>query len=340
MISNLAVMTNEPTGNFVISADIYSDGKIALYQAVLTDGVGAHGKDAANGPDGLFSQGSVEASTNGKVLAVVNVSIRTPLSSMADVRTQSGSNTVSLFAIDQNRPAALSMLGQPMSSGGEFPISLAFNKAGSMLCVLNGGAAAGVKCFSVDAKKGLSGIANTDRVLSLNQTTPATGPAGSASHITFNDDDTQLIASIKGTPPQPGFLAIWDVTKDYSLSIQFRSITPAKGGLLPFALNLIPGKNAVFVADPTIGFDIIPLSGTSATAKTASSANSIPGQKAVCWSSHSTKTGSFYVTDAGTSLITEVAVDENLKAKIVEQYQQTPGSATIDSDIATVGNHE
>jgi hypothetical protein len=230
------------------------------------------------------------------------------------------------------------MLGQPMSSGGEFPISLAFNKAGSMLCVLNGGAAAGVKCFSVDAKKGLSGIANTDRVLSLNQTTPATGPAGSASHILFSEDGTQLLASIKGTPAQPGFLAIWDVAaKDNSLSAQFAAVKPASGAL-PFGMSLIPGANAVLATDPAIGFDVVPF-GKGAVAGTASSTN-VSGQAAVCWSSHSAKTGNFYLTDIGTSLVTEVSVDKNLKAKIVKQYQQAMGSATIDTDIATVGSQE
>jgi hypothetical protein len=207
------------------------------------------------------------------------------------------------------------MVGQPMSSGGEFPMSLAFNKAGDRLCVLNGGQVNGVKCFAVDSKNGLAGVSDTVRSLNINQTTPATGPAGSASHILFSEDGSQLIASVKGTPPTPGFLAVWDVAGDGSLSKEFKSVAPPAGGALPFGMNLIPGKNAVLATDPAGGFDVIDLAANGAG---QSAAVNVTGQMAVCWTSHSTKTGNFYLTDIGTSLVTEVNVDDNLKATVVK----------------------
>jgi hypothetical protein len=223
-----------------------------------------------------------------------------------------------LFAIDQNQPSQINMIGQPMSSGGEFPMSLAFNKAGNMLCVLNGGAVNGVKCFTVDSQKGLAGIADTVRALNINQTTPATGPAGSASHILFSEDGSQLVASVKGVPPTPGFLAVWDVAQDGSLSQEFTSVAPPKGGALPFGMSLIPGKSAVLATDPAIGFDVIDFSAGGNATDGASSAVNVTGQTAVCWSSHSQKTGNFYLTDIGTALVTEVNVDDNLKASVVK----------------------
>ena len=85
-------MTNEPTGNFIVSANIGNNGKMvsialfnwvardslylqSLVKAVSTGGIGAHGQTSPNGPDPLFSQGSVKASATGNVLATVNVSI-------------------------------------------------------------------------------------------------------------------------------------------------------------------------------------------------------------------------------------------------------------------------
>lgn len=165
--------------------------------------------------------------------------------------------------------------------------------------------------------------ANTLRSLNLNQTTPATGPAGSASHVIFSEDGASLIASIKGTPTAQGYLAIWDVASDGSLSQNFRTITPAAGGNLPFSLTNIPGKNALFATDASIGFDIFDIS-TLKTANAASlasgrnSANAIKGQMATCWSSFSSQTGNFYVTDIGTSTVTEIKVDDNLKPTIVK----------------------
>ena len=62
---------------------------------------------------------------------------------------QAGSNTISLFSINPNSPTVISQIGNPVSSEGEFPMSLAFNDAGSRLCVLNGGTVSGVKCVSM-----------------------------------------------------------------------------------------------------------------------------------------------------------------------------------------------
>jgi hypothetical protein len=179
------------------------------------------------------------------------------------------------------------------------------------LCVLNGGKVNGVNCYKVDMN-GLQAAPNTSRSLGLNQTTPATGPAGTASHIIFSEDGKQLIASVKGTPPTPGFLAIWDIQSDNSLSPNFTQVAPGEGGLLPFSMTVIPGKNAILATDAGVGFDIFDMAGG------ASSVVPIQGQGATCWSSFSSKTGNFYLTDIKTSLVTEVNVDKDLKGTVVK----------------------
>ncbi|PIL31344.1 hypothetical protein GSI_06042 [Ganoderma sinense ZZ0214-1] len=311
-------ITNEGDRNLVVAASINSDGTLNLDRAVVTHGSGAHGITDPNGPDALFSQGAIKASAKGQVLATVNA----------------GSNTVSLFSINPKTPTEISLIGNPVSSGGEFPMSLAFNADGTRLCTLNGGSVNGVACFTVNKKTGLSPIANSVRSLNLNQTTPATGPAGSASHIIFSEDGKQLMASVKGVPPTPGFIALFDVKDDGSLSADFKKVAPPGNGALPFSMTLIPGKNAVLSTDPAVGFDVFDLSGNS------SSAVKINGQSATCWSSLSKKTGNFYLTDIGTSIVTEVKVDNNLKASIVAQYNQTKNSATIDNDVATINGKD
>ncbi|GLB40423.1 hypothetical protein LshimejAT787_0802940 [Lyophyllum shimeji] len=322
-------ISNEPTGNQIIAADIGTDGKLTLRRAVDAGGLGAHGNTDPNGPDPLFSQGAIKASSSGNIVATVNA----------------GSNTLAVFKVNPNDPTAITMIGKPVGSGGEFPVSLAINKAGDTVCSLNGGAVNGVNCFKVDQHKGLVPIANTARSLKLNQTTPATGPPGTASHIVFSEDNKQLIASIKGIPPQPGFLAVFDVASDGSLSQDFQSVAPAKGGLLPFSLTVIPGKNAVLATDAGLGFDIFDFArnagaGNAIAGAGRSSAVAIDGQVATCWSSFSPETQNFYLTDIGTATVTEISVDNNLKGTIVKQYPQGQGSGTIDNDIATVGNND
>lgn len=115
---------------------------------------------------------------------------------------------------------------------------------------------------------------------------------------------------------------MWDVAADGSLSKDFVKVNPATGGLLPFSMTVIPGMNAILSTDAGVGFDIYDLSTVKANSANASSPKNsvvaIKGQGATCWSSFSQKTGNFYLTDIGTSIVTEVNVDKNLKGTIVK----------------------
>ena len=140
-------------------------------------------------------------------------------------------------------------------------MSLAFNADGSRLCALNGGFVNGVVCYTVDKQAGLNAIPNSLRSLNLNQTTPATGPAGSASHVIFSEDGKQLMASVKGVPTTPGFIALFDVQNDGSLSSKVQKVAPPGDGALPFSMKLITGQNEVLSPDTEVGFDVFDLSG-------------------------------------------------------------------------------
>ncbi|KAM5535956.1 hypothetical protein V8D89_010396 [Ganoderma adspersum] len=277
-------LTNEPDVNQIL---LRASTCMNLDSAVEAGGRGSHGK--SNGPDALFSQGSIKASKKGQLLATVNA----------------GSSTISLFSIDPRDPTSLTPLGDPVSSEGEFPISLAFNADGTRLCVLNGGAVSGVNCYKVDKKLGPVAIGNSLRLLTdtaalKGAQTPPARPTNTAS---------------QGTPQAPGFFAIWTVAADGSLSKDFQKVALAKGGALPFGMSVIPGNKR-------------------------SSANKIRGQAATYWSAFSPKTGNFYLSDVGTSTIREVHVDNNLNATLVMEYPQLPGSATLDLDIATINGRD
>src|SRR5258706_155708 len=245
-----------------------------------------------------------------------------------------------MFKIDQNKPASLKMVGGPVSSGGEFPASVAFSAAKNMVCVVNGGEINGVQCFKPDEALGLIAVPNTNRPLNLPQTTPPTGPQGTLSDFLFSEDSKKLLFSVKGVPPTPGFVASWDVADDGSLSANFTASPPAQGGLLPFSMSIIPGKNAVLAADAGIGFSTFDLSTIGAEGTAKSQVFPIDGQGATCWSSFSQKTTSFFLTDVRTDIVTEVAIADDLSGKIIKQYPLVPGSATIDNAIATLPSND
>jgi hypothetical protein len=88
-----------------------------------------------------------------------------------------------------------------------------------------------------------------------------------------------------------------------------------EGGILPFSLLFIPGKNAIIASDPGVGYDIFNLA-TNATTEFP-----IQGQTLTCWSVHSTESGNFYMVDVGVSTITEVTVTGSLGSTIVKARQ-------------------
>ncbi|GJE97959.1 hypothetical protein PsYK624_141810 [Phanerochaete sordida] len=315
-------ISNDPEANHVLTAEVGSDGSLDFQRAVYAGGKGALGNATPRPADALFSgKGAVAVSQEANLLAAVNP----------------GSNSLALFHIDPARPSDLVPIGHPVWTGGDFPMSVTFNKKGNHVCVLNGGAVSGVECFRVNRVWGLQAIPDTRRPLHLNQTTPPSGPPGSASQIIFTDDDSQLVVAVKGAPPaSTGYLAVWDVVHNGALSANFSTVPTPQGGALPFSLSAVPGTRAFVAADPNVGFDVFDLDDASKNAAVA-----VQGQAANCWGARSPKTGHFFLTDPGAAMVNEVAVDGNLKGSVVAQYSQgNTTTALVDVDIGAVGDNE
>ncbi|KAJ3768620.1 hypothetical protein FB446DRAFT_750814 [Lentinula raphanica] len=316
-VGSLYWMTNEADGNYVLAADVDTNGQVNLREAYATGGVGLHGiNGGTTGPDGLFGQGCVAVSNATNMLAAVNP----------------GSGTVSLFSVDPSNPSNLTLVGEPVGSGGQWPTSVTFNSAGNTLCALNGGEINGVSCFSVSQTSGLSPLADTTRYLGINQTTPAAGPTNTVSQILFSSDSSKLLVAYSGTAPTtPGYLGYYDVGVNGTLSKNFTAIAPAAGGALPFSITPIPNQDAYLVTDPALGFDVFDLSGAN-----RSSAVTINGQGATCWSTYSPNTGSYLLIDAQ-GRIFEVDVDATtLQSTVIGNYTQFTGDGLIDSDVMSV----
>lgn len=105
-----------------------------------------------------------------------------------------------------------------------------------------------VACFAPDPALGPVAIAGTYREIGIAQTTPPVGPGGTVTQVMFTVDGARLVASVKGVPPSPGFLAVWDVAANGSLSADYNAITAPSGGALPFGLSTLPHNPSVIVA--------------------------------------------------------------------------------------------
>jgi 6-phosphogluconolactonase (cycloisomerase 2 family) len=322
-------ITNEPSGNNVISATIGGDGQLTMANTFAASGNGAHGvTESPEGPDAMFSQGSIVVNPTANLLATANA----------------GSHTVSLFSIDPNTPSDLKSVGPPMSSGGEFPMSVAFTSDGTALCALNAGAMDGVQCFTVNATTGLTVMPNTRRFLGMNQTTPPSGPLGTASQVIFSQDDSTLYAAVKGNPKAnvTGYIAAWNMTAE-GLSEEFVRVELPQDAVAPFSLTPIPNTNAFFSADAGVGADVFDFSmgAEMAAASPMTRSLAIPNQGATCWSAYSPQTGSYYVSDLITSTITEIALNgTNMTPSILNSYPIQAGVATLDLEVASLGSQD
>lgn len=114
-------LDNDPNGASVVSLNILSNGTLSNPVRSSTKGNGSWGKwvvtnppppdnSGFSGPDSLFSADAVVVF--GNYLFTVNA----------------GSNTLSMFAIDPRNPQHLTLVGEPASTLGDFPMSVAYSE--------------------------------------------------------------------------------------------------------------------------------------------------------------------------------------------------------------------
>jgi len=223
-------------------------------------------------------------------------------------------------------------------------MSVAFTSGGTALCALNAGAMDGVQCFTVNATTGLTVMPNTRRFLGMNQTTPPSGPLGTASQVIFSQDDSTLYAAVKGNPKAnvTGYIAAWNMTAE-GLSEEFVRVELPQDAVAPFSLTPIPNTNAFFSADAGVGADVFDFSmgAEMAAASPMTQSFAIPNQGATCWSAYSPQTGSYYVSDLITSTITEIALNgTNMTPSILNSYPIQAGVATLDLEVASLGSQD
>ncbi|VDB85563.1 unnamed protein product [Peniophora sp. CBMAI 1063] len=312
-------MTNDPSGNVLVTAPITSNGTVGKISALATGGLGEHGNSI--GVDSIFSQGPIVVHEKTGRLAVVNP----------------GSDTVSLFQLSAN--AAPRAIGKPASTDGDFPTSAVFNNAGDALCVMNGGVNSRIQCFHVN-NGGLTASSSVPFKLYNQTSNPPQGPSGSAGTIQFTPDEKSIVVTTKGVIGEldqfPGFLTVFPVTAPGIVSNKptIVNIPPPAG--IAFSLTAVPNAKAFLGADLATGASVYDYSKgwNNAVVRELQ----IPGAVANCWSSYSSKTGNYYLSDIATDFINEVTVGKDLTPTLVKQYDVGTFAGADESVVAAVGN--
>ena len=194
----------------------------------------------------------------------------------------------------------LTLVGEPVSTGGDFPNTVAISDG--LACVGNTGARAGVSCASFD-QTGL-GPFDALRPFPFQQTVPPTGPLNGIAQVLFTDDDSALLTIIRGNMSStlPGGIATFAVDQS-TMQVQYQTteVTPAESKVL-FGTTTIPGTNNILVSDATFGSLILSLDDLAEPL----AITNITGQEATCWAITSPVTGTGFLDDVIVSHLVEV----------------------------------
>ncbi|MCJ1355656.1 MAG: hypothetical protein MMC33_005648 [Icmadophila ericetorum] len=299
--------------NQIVALPINNDGTLSEGTLTPTGGDGSVEVDATTGkptvPDALASQGAVRVV--GQHLFVVNA----------------GSNTISMFEINKADPTKLTLLGRPVSSGGEFPVTIGVSQKHKIACVANTGAKDGIACAAFSAL-GL-GAMDSLRPFNLKQKTPPTGPENTVSDSFFNLDETALITTVKGNPAvnNVGFMSVFPVVNGDLSTQDIKSSPP--GTAVLFGFTPIPGTENLFVTDASFGAAIMTIDQVSTAALDIKTP--IADQKATCWTTISPFTNTGFVTDVANNHLVEMDLATGAIIKELKLNNGNPGMIDLEA---------
>ncbi|KAI5926672.1 hypothetical protein F4810DRAFT_707210 [Camillea tinctor] len=275
----LYFLDNNPYGTSIVAVTLGDDGRLSAPKRTLINGVGVLGL-RVNRPtvmDSLFSQDSVVV--DGNLLFTISP----------------GSNTVHMFAISPDEPRNLTPIGEPVSTGGTFPNSVAYSRELGLLCVLNSGNVGGVSSFRVNGigseNPGLEPLGDLFPLPISQSDSPATGPLNTAGDIAFNPSRSALFVLLKfdGVAQSPGAIFAFPVDK------KARTLVPAPvesrpaGLLAPYSITFL-GKDdtQAVLSDAGFGATFIKVSYPSLEV-TISNSVVISMTSAPCWTVYAEK---------------------------------------------------
>lgn len=234
-----------------------------------------------------------------------------------------------MMSIDPKNPTKLTMVGPPMNTNGDFPVTLGVSVKNSLACVGNTGVKAGVSCSKFCGKLGLSPM-DALRPFALKQTNPPTGPLNTVSDTFFNAAEDTLLTTVKGDPTvnNTGFLSAFAVDFNGVSTVNKQSSPP--GTAVLFGTVPIPGTDNLFATDASFGGGILSLDTENhASLKVATK---IADQKATCWATISKKSGTGFVTDVAVNHLVEM--DITTGAQIMELNSTNGNPGMIDLQAA------
>ncbi len=296
------VQTDNPAGNQVIAFAQQPDGQLSQEQVVSTGGLGG----AEAGANNLASQGSLTYNPGHHLLFAVNA----------------GSDTISVLSVEGSHVR----LDQVLSSGGEFPNSIAVH--GNLVYVANAGGAGSVSGFSIFGQHVVP-IPDSTRSLGLDDTNPSNFHDGPG-QVTFSPNGSELLVNTKEATNS---IDVFQVGPSGNLSTA-PTVTPDDSSG-PFAFAFTPSGQLVVAEVATAALHAFAF-GPDGTL--TSLAASVPdGQVAQCWVIAAD--GFYYVANAGSADLSEYTVAADGTPSLVAPVAAETGTGSIDLTASADGKY-
>jgi 6-phosphogluconolactonase (cycloisomerase 2 family) len=264
------VQTDNPAGNAVVAYHRADDGTLSLAGTYPTGGDG--GVLAGSAVDHLASQGSLTYDAGHALLFAVNA----------------GSNTVSVFDAHGDRLH----LRQVVSSGGQFPVSIAVHH--DLVYVLNARAGGSVHEYAIFGGR-LFSVPGSNRALGLDPTaTPEfTHTPG---QVAFSPDGSQLLVTTKANGNDVDVFRI-----GFFGELSATPVVNVLPSAVPFAITYDPAGNLVVAEAGTNSLATFALHHNGTITGLATAAT---GQAATCWVVAAN--GQFYASNAGSGNVSRI----------------------------------
>ncbi len=289
------VMSNDAAGNTIQVFDRAADGTLTAAGEVATGGLGSGA--------GLGSQGAVILSPDGRYLFAVNA----------------GSDEISAFRVRGGRL----VLADTVPSGGDMPISLAFDGR-RRLVVVNAGGSGNVAGFVVMPNGGLRLMAGATQPLSNGGVGAAPGPA----QVSFTPNGRQLVVTEKAT----NLILTYDVRKD---SIDPPVAHPS-AGQTPFGFAF--GHRNTLIVSEAFGGAADASALSSYRVGTGTVTNITPSaathQTAACWVVVTGNGKYTYTTNTGSASVTGYAIGKDGALTLLDADGRTGETGTTPIDAA------
>ncbi len=295
------VQTDNTAGNTIVAYTPTSDGGLQQVGSYPTGGNG--GATSGSVVDHLSSEGSLAYDRQAGLLYAVNA----------------GSNTITVFRV---RGDAL-IRSQVISSGGQFPVSIAVH--GSQVFVLNAWGGASVAGF-LQVAGNLIPVPSWTRDLGLG-TSSSTVFTGTPGQIGFTPGGSQLVVTTKNAANTV------DVFRDGLLGPSAEPTVTSLPGTIPFGFTFDQYGHLALVETGTSTVATFAIAPDGTLTQLGSAAT---GQAATCWVTAAPH-GSLYASNAGSATESTLITEPDGSIAQIATTPTDPG--TTDAAVSSDGQY-